>query len=581
MTHSIRLALVSVGFFACLVACSMQAAALEELWHFDAFSAARSIPVAVDYDGDGNREVFFSTQYDGSVWSMSAAGVLAGRYRRPQWLEGGIAAAEARGANTYLFAFEESTGKLSLADFATGLNLWLDVPGAPREGTTPCFSDLDGDGTQEIVCVRRNGTITALDRALTVLWQFGADSAFDGSPATAPVFEQSAAVYALTADGVLHCVDGSGHPRWQSAMRRAAPRFPSFSEPIVAELLSGSPVVLIGDAAGTLYALDAATGKEYWRRSVASCAFGNPALLDVRPPEGIDIVTVSETGEISVLNGNGVELSRASLPKGKYTPRPLVADVDSDGEPELLVPTRGSQLLVASLNGDVKEEVALLGGIREGAALADLDDDGTLELLVATDSARITCFRTSARTGWTHPRGGPACSGFLSPITRAVLPENGSRAHGAPDRIAVSLSDFIEGVPFSTAVVDFGKAQKKLARAIIRDGDRVLGSAVRSLATGAFAVPFARYAAGPFSLELAIVDESGRVESKYTPLDVTPNAITPVMLPSREAFVTALNERGAAYAPPDTWMLPPYRGREVWSVVRFVPEQWRAFGLDD
>ncbi|MBX7255272.1 MAG: PQQ-binding-like beta-propeller repeat protein [Candidatus Hydrogenedentes bacterium] len=579
MMHGRRSVLIVIGFFVCLMACSSNAKALEELWHFDVFSPARSLPVAVDYDGDGKREVVFSTQHDGSVWSMAADGSVAGRYRRPQWIAGGIAAAEARGAHSYLFAFEESTGKLSLADFATGLNLWLDVPGDPHEGTPPAFADLNGDGTQEIICVRKNGTITAMDRALTVLWQFGADGAFDSAPATAPVFERGSAVYALTTSGILFCVDGQGIPQWQFAMRRPTPQAPSFSDPIVAELLSGSPVVLVGDAAGTLYALDAATGKEYWRRPVATCAIGNPALLDVRPPEGIDIVTVSEKGEIAVLNGSGVVMTRASLPKGDYVPRPLVADVDGDAEPDVLVPTKDWRLLVASLDGQVKDEVSLLGNVRDGAVLADLDDDGLLELLAATDCARIACFRTRARSGWTHPRGGPACSGFIPPITRAVLPESKPRTHSAPERISVSLSDYIEDVPFSTAVVDMGKAQKKLARAVLSDSERVLGAAVRSIETGAFSVPFARYAAGPFSLDLSIVDDHGKVELEYKPIEVTPNAITPVLLPSRDAFVAALNERGSAYALPEQWTPAPYRERNTWSVVHFRADSWMHFGL--
>jgi len=173
------------------------AGALEELWHVDLVSASRSLPLPVDYDGDGEQEIFFTTRFDGTVWRVSAQGRVTGQYQRANWLDGSITATTAPGHRPRLVAYQESTGRINLVDFQTEYNVRLDVPGIPQIGSMPCFADLNRNGRQEIVVTRRSGTIVALDRNLNVLWQYNGGAPFHSSPAAAPVFHDGSALFAI------------------------------------------------------------------------------------------------------------------------------------------------------------------------------------------------------------------------------------------------------------------------------------------------------------------------------------------------------------------------------------------------
>ncbi len=219
-----------VFVFGSLLFC-LAAISLEERWHVDIGPGARSLPTVVDRNGDGEQEVLLTSRFDGTIWCIDSGGDVTSRYRRSNWLEGPVAASTPIGGRSRLFTFQESSGTLSLADFNTGLNLVVDVPGDPCIGSAPCFADLNRSGRQEIVCARRNGILYALDRRLSVLWEYDARSPFDSTPVVAPVFMGAAAVFAQSTDGVVHCIDGDGSPRWRFTPQNPAAKFPSVRRP--------------------------------------------------------------------------------------------------------------------------------------------------------------------------------------------------------------------------------------------------------------------------------------------------------------------------------------------------------------
>ncbi len=558
------------------------ALAVEEQWHFDVVSSARSLPAAVDQDGDGLQEIYLSTRFDGTVWCIGADGALQSNYRRANWVEGSIAISEPLDERSRLFAFQESNGTLSLAGFGAGLNLYVALPGEPRIGTAPCFGDLNRSGRQEVVCARRDGLLTALDRRLSVLWRYDARSSFDSSPVVAPIFMDASAVYAQSVDGVVHCVQGDGEPLWQFATEHRAARFPRHGDLLVAELVPGSPCVLVGDEEGWLYAVDAVTGQELWRCRAGTTALGSPALADVHESAGREVITVSAHGEIAIVGATGTVLEQHALPAGDYVARPLIADVDNDDEAELVLAANGWNIVIASLAGVVEQEIPVRGNVREGLVLSDLNGDGLLELLAATECARLYCFSTAARGGWTHPRNGPDLNGCVLPISPTYRQVTNQGNRRPPRQLRVTVPDLNRNQPFATAVVDLPRSYRnRNLVAVLRQQDRIIGATVAPAKEGPLTIPYFRDNPIPLELDLTLETIGGKTKTRYEPIPIHTVRSVPVLLPSREEFVTAIAEWGQAYRVPAKWGLPEIAGKDSWTVSTYMPETWARYGLAD
>lgn len=466
-------------------------------------------------------------------------------------------------------------------DFAQGAYVEASALEEPQLGASPCFVDLDGDGIHELVTAGKSGIVTALNDRLVPIWRFDAGAPVEATPSGAPLFENQGAVFILSSDGRLHAISGQGKPLWFFPMERPAPLFPSLSEPLVVQLAYTYPSVLVSDDDGWLYAVDAVTGTPQWRRQAGRGALGTPAVYDVHPNEGREIVTVSEVGDIAILDATGDVLARALLPIGRYVPRPLVADIDGDGALELIVAEENWQIVIASLEGIVKAHVPLRGAARDGLVLGDVQGDGVLELLAATDCARLHCFETSARDGWLHPRGSDITSGAVLPLPKSSVPGSVRSTRAAPPEEVV-LPEFTEVSPFATAWVQFG-VQPKAASAsiVIRQGQKILGSATRRLENNSLTAPIVRFNSDAITLDTCLYDDSGKVLAASEGIMVRPRVARPVALTPPEPFFLALDERAQAYAPPPSWALPKIAGRDSWHIAGYAPLEWEKSGIGD
>lgn len=555
-------------------------AALNPIWTCPTESAARSLPTAVDLQHDGTLEVTLTTRFDGALKVIGADGALLHSFAREQWLEGCVAAVVPPGATYPLFAYQDSTGAVYLSDLRGGLSLRAELEGEPRIGTAPCFADLGGSGAPELIVARRNGLVTAFDLQLTPLWQYDSGSSFDASPAAAPIYAKGAVVYVQSLDGVVHALSGEGAPLWWFTMDHPSPKFPSLADPLVAYLGLSHASLVVSDREGWLYALDAFTGAEQWRARVGTGALGSPAVCDVLPDEGREIIVLSEEGALKVLSGDGVVLRQGALPPGRYVPRPLVADVDADGQYEVLAPVRDWAFLVATLGGAVKERVEVRGNIHEGLVLADLNSDGLLELLAATDCGQTYCFATRARDGWKHPRAGTAFNGCVPPIVSSAYPSGEPTTRRAARVRSVTATGYLENMPFATVVVDIGTVPRAThMRAVIRVNSRVAGSARRPLEASWFTVPFVQTQQGLLTLDLNLYDKRGKLLGASTGVPIQPNTPRPIELTPPDGLFAAAAQRSAAYALPSAWQLPTIAGRDSWHVVRHMPDEWQTYGL--
>jgi len=149
---------------------------------------------------------------------------------------------------------------------------------------------------------------------------------------------------------------------------------------------------------------------------------------DARP----EIVAPINDGYIYAIGPDGARLWRYDFAQGRpkvFASEVVVADLDKDGTPELVFGTysleaNGGHLVVLANTGKLLHDVELPGqgkngngiGIASAPTIADLDGDGQLEILVQTFEHGIDVF--------TVPGSGKAC--VLWPTARGNLLRNGA-----------------------------------------------------------------------------------------------------------------------------------------------------------
>lgn len=556
---------------------SASAAGIEEAWHFDTPCAAPSLPLVADYNNDGVLDVVVLSPQDASIRMFDAKGKPVHRMTSPHHAVG---SASSDGAPGHV-AFEEVNGCLTALDYRVQGVFRVDTGAQPVPGYGPCIADLDGDAVPEVLCARPNGLLYAFSPTLVPRWQFDAGEPLRSAVAVAPVFGNVAGVYAVAGDGSLCAIAGNGQPLWRFVPGSATVPHAGQDGPLVVQFPYRRPTVLFSGSTGWLYAVDAGNGSEQWRARVSDADLGAPAIADVMPSSGLEIVVVSERGDIVVLDEEGRELFRGALPKETYVARPLVADVDADGKVEVLVAGATSwTILVASLSGEPKQTLNLCGNASEGCVLADLDEDGFLELLVATDCARVHCFETLAKSGWTHPRASYACNGCVAPVSPLPLPEVPVGDRGARVDL-VSIRDYIEKDPFASAFVSprLYRGARYLVAAV-RKEDRILGSAWKRITPEGTTVPFVHELPLYASLDVSLYREEDHLIASSSGIPLRSSTVKLVDIPSVETFLAEIDriaKRCRHAVPPE---LPVVAGRSAWHFCDLSPEQYACLSLE-
>jgi hypothetical protein len=238
---------------------------------------------------------------------------------------------------------------------------WLQWTASP-----PSFADLDGDGHQEVICVPN------VEKGIPYATQAYAVAVLQGSFG-----------------------DGS-----HSAMR-----------------LPGWETLPRGDAPINVSGWYPPTGVPA------------PAIVDIQGDAHPEIVVSLNDGYMYAFNSTGTRNWRYDYTNGKaimFASEPMVADLNQDGSPEIIFTTYGDpgvtdsgHLIILAANGALLHDLPLPDPGRDGngngapaaPTVADLDGDGQLEILVQTFDHGLDIF-TVPGSGcacllWNNARGGP------------------------------------------------------------------------------------------------------------------------------------------------------------------------------
>lgn len=334
------------------------------------------------------------------------------------------------------------------------------VGGSIRAAAT--VADITGDGTPEVLVGAADGKLYAWDAAGHALagWpvQLGVDSTIyrvlaapavgdldgDGTPEiVVPLAEGR--IYALTPSGAAKpgwpASIGLVHDEYQSQVINSSPKIVDLDG-------DGHPEVVVGSTDGRLYVFNG-DGSQRWSYASGDMVLGAPAVgeLSAATP-GKEIVFASGDRYVYLLDAQGSRIWRRAT---GWTVRstPLLADMDGDGTPEVLVGGDDNKLWAWHADGTrvAGWPQATQGDLFSSPAFGDIDGDGAPEVVVGSDDGSIYAWHADGTTvaNWPHTtsqavKGTPALANLDGdPALEVVVPDMGGvlNAWGTPSQPAV------------------------------------------------------------------------------------------------------------------------------------------------
>lgn len=550
------------------------AVGLEELWQYDTGCPLPHLPVVMNFDGEPGRCIYLSSRLSDKIHVLKADGELAATFQRPRRVVAGIACSPVLDQ----LLFEETGGHLVLLNRLRPESYIIEADGLPPENGVNglAFADINGDRLPEVLRANNHGAVCAYNRRMVPQWQYHAGHTLAGGIAAARVFKDSCGVFLVSEDGAMHGLTGDGRPLWRSQLPPGKFKPGPHRRPLV---LQGEglipPLVIVTDSEGTVYALRADDGTLSWKMRVGRGDAGTPAVVE-QEDGGRLLVVVCEQGATAALDVLGNVVARGALPAGRYVPPPLCADVDDDGEFEILAATAAGAVVVAALDGTVEERLPLPGVASQGMILADIDYDFRLELISVTESGSVVCHKTRAARGWAHPAANPAYNGFAGfESRRSTTPAPAEKHARRSIRVGSVISrDFLEHSPYGGVFVQARLTRKtNFASAVVRREGEIVGATCKPIGGEGLYVPFVQTSSEPVTLDLKLYDESGKLLASSSDLHITPRPVRLVRLSPIEEFLQAVAGRAEAFSTPPQWRLPVVAGKSYWDLAELGPQE--------
>jgi len=173
----------------------------------------------------------------------------------------------------------------------------------------------------------------------------------------------------------------------------------TWSTPLAVQL-QDQVILIATDRAGGVSAFAGAGLELLWRRDLKAEITSSPIAVARRAGEEALVVIGQHDGQVHLLDPRTGETRRVIELGATVRSVVAAADINRDGDVELVIAAYGPSVCAYSLDGDLLwrrrlPKHVMVGGTKRGIVssplIADVDGDGRLEIVVGVRSARIFC----------------------------------------------------------------------------------------------------------------------------------------------------------------------------------------------
>ncbi|MBI4861683.1 MAG: protein kinase, partial [Candidatus Riflebacteria bacterium] len=384
---------------------------MRRLWRYTPSASLRPTTAAADLDGDGAPEVM------AIVGTCTVEAISGKTGQRLFEITVDPTPRQPDSISTLLVADLDGTGQQEgLVGFASGRLVALDLAGRRQlfevddqePGTAdPVAVDLDGDRAAEIVTVAEGRLVVRGGKLHRPMWAVDASKNASQIVVADIASDEAPEVVVGASDRVEAFCGRTGRRLWVLDVRV---RGKLSAVHLAAGDTTGdglAEVVILGEQ--SVLAISGSTGRSLWTHSPLRRATGWASDLD---GDGRCEVVAATEQSLVVLDGQ-TGLIRWSVLKDSPVTDPILADVDGDRLPDILI-TRGAGQLEAYRGLDGQELWALPAGTHalsrpvvadlDGDTVPDVartDDEGALVAVSGSPGYVTWAFRMAGRLTWT------------------------------------------------------------------------------------------------------------------------------------------------------------------------------------
>jgi outer membrane protein assembly factor BamB len=275
------------------------------------------------------------------------------------WLACAPAVADFRGIGKSDVAFSTWDDRsIVMVDGRSGEILWRFQVGASTMGGV-ASADLDGDGLPDVIAATLDGNVYALrGKDGSLLWKTPIPGGSWSVPLIATLDPKMPPyVLVTTVSGGLYVINShTGEMVWSPSISQAKGReIVTMNDLKVsghATVVSDADraIILAPMGAVGVVAFDWVSKTELWRSPVGFPVLTTPAPVELTGQRGRGIVVAAGTGDVWTLSlADGKPLWHTQFPAKTVDADPVVADLDGDGIPDILV--AGFDFSLRAING--------------------------------------------------------------------------------------------------------------------------------------------------------------------------------------------------------------------------------------
>ncbi|HWR99375.1 MAG TPA: PQQ-binding-like beta-propeller repeat protein, partial [Prolixibacteraceae bacterium] len=259
------------------------------------------------------------------------------------------------------------------------------------------LAHLNGNEESHVLVAGREDLI-ALDSNGKEIWTYRSKGRYMMSPSILESKNKPSLVYATDVLGNLRCHDSKGKVLWETKLSAGT----SWSAPAVADLNgTGNYSIVQGDESGSVFAVDALTGKPIWKSSIKGKP-SSPALGDLDGKNGLEIAYLSTDGILSVLHPDGSpywerNIGGSCQTWGNAAPVIFVA---SDGEARVFTASADGEAFCFSGTGTKLWSRRVKGAVASTLSAGDIDQNGVADLFLITQLGVIYRFAENGELLW-------------------------------------------------------------------------------------------------------------------------------------------------------------------------------------